>query len=61
LFIERDNTIEFKKNGLACQLNFDHKLWGAPPIIMRVVYRVGCSFDKSDHPRTIASAIGYAQ
>jgi hypothetical protein len=32
-----------------CQLNFDHKIWGVLPIIVRVMYRGGCFFDKSDH------------
>jgi hypothetical protein len=53
--------IELKKNGLAGQLNFDYKPWGALPIIVRVMYRVGCSFDKSDHLKTIASSLSYAQ
>ena len=26
-----------------------HKIWGALPIIVRVMYRVGCFFDKSAH------------
>ena len=30
-----------------CQEDFDHKIWGALPIIVRVMYRVGGLFDKS--------------
>ncbi len=37
------------KKDLVCQEDFDHKIWGALPIIMRVMYRVGCLFDKSAH------------
>lgn len=29
--------------------DFDHKIWVALPIIVRVMYRIGCLFDKSDH------------
>ena len=29
--------------------DFDHKIWSALPIIVRVMYRVGCLFDQSAH------------
>ena len=32
-----------------CQWNIDHKIWGALPITVRGMYRVGCLFDKSAH------------
>ena len=31
------------KNDLVCQLNIDHKIWGAVSVIMEGVYRVGQS------------------
>jgi hypothetical protein len=31
------------KNDLVCQLNFDHKIWGAVSVMMEGVYRVGQS------------------
>ena len=37
------------KKDLVCQEDFDHKIWSALPIIMRMMYRVGCLFDKSAH------------
>jgi hypothetical protein len=35
------------KKDLVCQEEFDHKLWGAVPMIIEGMYRVGCLFDKS--------------
>ena len=37
------------KKDLVCQWNIDHKIWGALPIIVRVMYRVGRLFEKSAH------------
>jgi hypothetical protein len=37
------------KKDLVCQEDFDHKIWSALPIIVRLMYRVGCLFDKSAH------------
>jgi hypothetical protein len=37
------------KKYLVCQEDFDHRIWSALPIIARVMYRVGCLFDKSAH------------
>jgi hypothetical protein len=31
------------KNGLVCQLDFGHKIWGAVSVVMEGVYRVGQS------------------
>ena len=28
------------KNGLVCQLNFDHKIWGAVSVMMEGVYMI---------------------
>ena len=30
-------------------MEFDQKIWGALPIIVRVMYRVDCLLDKSAH------------
>ena len=35
------------KKDFVCQEDLDHKIWGALPIIVRVMYRAGF-FDKSD-------------
>jgi hypothetical protein len=37
------------KKDIVCQEDFDHKIWSALPIIMRMMYRVGCLFDRSAH------------
>jgi len=37
------------KKNFVCQEDFGHKIWSALPIIARVMYRVGCLFDKSAH------------
>ena len=37
------------KKDLVCQDDFDHNIWGALPITVRGMYRVGCLFDKSAH------------
>jgi hypothetical protein len=37
------------KKDLVCQEEFDHKIWSALLIIVRVMYRVGCLFDQSAH------------
>ena len=35
---------KYMKNGLVCQLDFGHKIWGAVSVVMEGVYRVGQSF-----------------
>jgi len=42
------------KKDLVCQedfdlMDFDLKIWSALPIIVRLMYRVGCLFEKADH------------
>ena len=37
------------KKDYVCQEDFDHKMWGALPIIVQVMYCVGCHIDKSAH------------
>jgi len=37
------------KKYFVCQQDFGHKIWSVLPIIARVMYRVGCLFDKSAH------------
>jgi hypothetical protein len=37
------------KKALVCQEKLDHKIWTALLIIVRVMYRGGCLFDKSAH------------
>lgn len=37
------------KKDIVCQEDFDHKIWSALPIIVRLMYRVGSLFDKSAH------------
>ncbi|MFH1095617.1 MAG: hypothetical protein V1728_05360 [Candidatus Micrarchaeota archaeon] len=40
---------EHINNNFEFQEDFDHKIWSALPIIVRVMYRVGGLFDKSAH------------
>ena len=37
------------KKDIVCQEDFDHKIWGASPLIVRGMYRGGSLFDKSAH------------
>jgi hypothetical protein len=37
------------KKDFVCQEDFGHKIWSALPIIVRVMYRIGCLFDGAAH------------
>jgi hypothetical protein len=37
------------EEGFCVSMDFDHKIWGALPIIVRGMYRVSCLFDRSAH------------
>ena len=49
--------VEHIKKDFVCQEEFDHKIWSALPIIVRVMYCVGCLFDKSAHLLVCSSVV----
>jgi hypothetical protein len=48
--------LNYWNTGIVCQEDFDHKIWGALPIIGRLMNRVSCLFDKSVHLLVCSSA-----